>query len=225
MKTRTLVLTIALATVVFAVASRWVGAASSTQARSAAPAVATLPAGFERATFAGGCFWCMEAPFDRLDGVVSTTSGYAGGDEPSPNYQSVSSGQTGHAEVVQIVFDPKRVRYEELLHVYWRNVDPVAKNRQFCDRGRQYRTAIYYHDDAQRAAALRSKAELESSGRFKKSIQTEIEAIGEFTPAESYHQNYAERNPLRYGYYRNACGRDDRLEELWGDEAGGGAAH
>jgi peptide-methionine (S)-S-oxide reductase len=176
----------------------------------------------EKATFAGGCFWCMEPPFDNLDGVISTTSGYAGGDEPNPTYESVSAGRTSHAEVVQVVFDPSRVSYEALLHVYWRNVDPLTSNRQFCDGGRQYRTAILAHDDAQIAAAEASKSALEATGRFDRSIVTEIVKIGRFTPAEDYHQDYYQKNPIRYRYYRRGCGRDARLKALWGEEAAGG---
>ena len=186
------------------------------------PETAALPDNLLKATFAGGCFWCMEPPFDNLDGVISTTSGYAGGEEPNPTYESVSAGRTGHAEVVQVVFDPSRVSYEELLHVYWRNVDPVTSNRQFCDGGRQYRTAILAHDDAQLAAAVASKKALEATGRFDRSIVTEIVPIGHFTPAEDYHQDYYQKNPIRYGYYRRGCGRDARLEVLWGEEAAGG---
>ena len=186
------------------------------------PETAAPPDKLLKATFAGGCFWCMEPPFDKLDGVISTTSGYAGGEEPNPTYKSVSAGRTGHAEVVQVVFDPSRVSYEKLLHVYWRNVDPVTSNRQFCDGGRQYRTAILAHDDAQLAAALASKKALEATGRFDRPIVTEIVEIGLFTPAEDYHQDYYQKNPIRYGYYRRGCGRDARLEVLWGEEAGGG---
>ena len=177
-----------------------------------------------KATFAGGCFWCMEAPFDALEGVLSTTSGYAGGDEPNPTYDAVSAGLTNHAEVVQVVYDPAKVSYDALLFVYWRNVDPLTANRQFCDRGRQYRTAIFTHDEAQLSAALASKARLEASGRFFQPIVTEIHEIGEFTPAEGIHQNYYLQNPARYRFYRLNCGRDTRLGTLWGKEAGGGSA-
>jgi peptide-methionine (S)-S-oxide reductase len=185
------------------------------------PLALGLADNLEKATFAGGCFWCMEPPFDQLDGVISTTSGYAGGDEPNPTYESISGGKTGHAEVVQVVFDPSRVSYEKLLHVYWRNVDPLTSNRQFCDRGRQYRTAILAHDDAQIAAAEASKSALEAAGRFDRAIVTEIVKIGQFTPAEGYHQDYYQKNPIRYAYYRRGCGRDARLEALWGEAASG----
>jgi len=167
------------------------------------------------ATFAGGCFWCMEKPFDQLDGVISTTAGYAGGREPSPTYEMVSRGQTSHAEVVQVAYDPAKLSFEKLLEVYWRNVDPFAVNRQFCDGGAQYRSAIFYSNDAERAAAETSKAAL--AERFKQPIATQIAPLnGSFTPAEAYHQDYYLRNPIRYRYYRNSCGRDQRLEAIWG---------
>jgi peptide-methionine (S)-S-oxide reductase len=176
--------------------------------------------GLALATFAGGCFWCMEPPFDKLEGVVSTTAGYAGGPERNPTYKDVSSGRTGHAEVVQVAYDPARVGYETLLRVYWRNIDPFAVDRQFCDVGKPYRTAIYYHDEQQRAAAEASLAEIDA--RFGESIATRIEPeAGTFHPAEEYHQDYYLKNPLRYRYYRASCGRDKRLEQIWGKEAGG----
>lgn len=172
------------------------------------------------ATFAGGCFWCMEAPFDRLEGVLETTAGYAGGPERNPSYQQVAGGRTGHAEVVQVRFDPTRVDYATLLRVFWRNIDPLASDRQFCDVGRQYRSAIFYHDEAQRLAAEASLAETET--RFGVAVATRIEAVGDtFHAAEDYHQDYYLKNPLRYRYYRYNCGRDRRLQQLWGDEAGG----
>ncbi len=176
----------------------------------------SVESGLAKATFAGGCFWCMEPPFDELDGVVSTTSGYAGGEEDSPTYQQVSAGRTGHAEVVQVLFDPSKVSYEELLEVFWRNIDPTVRDRQFCDRGRQYRTAIFFHDDAQRAAAEASLAALEASGRFDR-IWTEIAALEAFYPAEEYHQDFYKKNPAHYYRYRDGCGRDRRLEQLWGN--------
>ncbi len=199
--------------------------AESEQAKSI-PVVSTGSSaeGLSKATFAGGCFWCMEPPFDKLDGVVSTTSGYAGGAEPNPTYESVSAGRTSHAEVVQIVFDSEKVSYEELLHVFWRNVDPLTPDRQFCDGGRQYRTAIFAHDAEQLAAAIASRGALISEGRFDQPIVTEVAEVGTFTAAESYHQDYYQRNPIRYKYYRGGCGRDKRLEALWGSEAGGGMA-
>lgn len=192
-------------------------------AQSAAPAPAGSPGGAPaapaktaKATFAGGCFWCMEPPFDKIDGVLSTTSGYTGGTKKNPTYEEVSAGGTGHTESVEIVYDPSRVTYEKLLDVYWHNVDPLTPNAQFCDHGNQYRTAIFYHDAAQKTAAEKSKKDLEASGRFKQPIVTEIVAAAEFWPAEDYHQDYYEKNPVRYQYYRYRCGRDQRLEELWG---------
>jgi len=169
-----------------------------------------------KATFAGGCFWCMEPPYDKLPGVISTTSGYIGGQKPSPTYEEVSSGRTGHAEAVQVVYDPKKVSYEQLLDVFWHNIDPTVKNQQFCDVGSQYRTGIFYHDDEQKRLAEASKAALEKSKPFKAPIVTEITRAGEFYPAEEYHQDYYLKNPVRYKFYRNGCGRDARLEQLWG---------
>ena len=166
------------------------------------------------ATFAGGCFWCMEPPYDALPGVISTTSGYMGGTRKNPSYEEVSSGATGHAEVVQVVYDPKRVSYEKLLDVFWHNHDPLAKNRQFCDRGDQYRPAIFYHNEEQRRLAEQTKAMHQA--RFKQPIQTEIVKAGPFYKAEEYHQDYYVKNPIRYQFYRFNCGRDARLEELWG---------
>jgi peptide-methionine (S)-S-oxide reductase len=172
------------------------------------------------ATFAGGCFWCMEPPYDKLDGVISTTAGYAGGPERNPAYRDVAGGKTGHAEVVQVVYDPARVDYETLLRVFWRNIDPFAVDRQFCDAGPQYRTAIFYHDAAQRAAAEASLAEVAT--RFGEPVATLIEPVGDtFHAAEAYHQDYYLTNPVRYRYYRFNCGRDRRLEQIWGEEAGG----
>jgi peptide-methionine (S)-S-oxide reductase len=168
------------------------------------------------ATFAGGCFWCMEPVFDAIDGVLSTTSGYSGGTLRNPTYEEVSSGTTGHTEALEVRYDPARVSYERLLEIYWRNIDPTVSNRQFCDRGSQYRTAIFYHDEAQRAAAEQSKAELERSVSFATAFATEILPAGPFYAAEDYHQDYYRKNPLRYQRYHDACGRDERLEELWG---------
>ncbi len=169
-----------------------------------------------KATFAGGCFWCMEPPYDKLDGVISTTSGYIGGHQENPTYASVSAGGTGHAEAVQIVYDPARISYAQLLEVFWRNIDPTARNRQFCDVGDQYRGAIFYHDAEQRRLAERSRDRLAQSKPFPRPIVTEIAAASAFTPAEAYHQDYYLKNPIRYKYYRYRCGRDQRLEELWG---------
>ena len=185
----------------------------------AAPAAAeqAAPAKSEIATFAGGCFWCTEADFDKVEGVISTTSGYTGGKVPNPTYSDVSRGGTGHAEAVEIVYDPAKVSYEKLLDVFWHNHDPLAKNRQFCDRGDQYRPAIFYHNEEQRRLAEDSKAVHQK--RFKQPIQTEITAAGPFYKAEEYHQDYYLKNPLRYQFYRFNCGRDQRLEELWGKKS------
>jgi peptide-methionine (S)-S-oxide reductase len=174
------------------------------------------PPGLAVATFAGGCFWCMEPPFDKLEGVISTTSGYTGGAKRNPTYREVSSGGTGHAEAVQVVYDPVKVSYEKLLQVFWVNVDPTDAGGQFCDRGSQYRTGIFVHDATQRKLAEASKAALEKSKPFKEPVVTEIVPAGEFWAAEDYHQDYYKKNPLRYKYYRNGCGRDQRLQALWG---------
>ena len=173
-----------------------------------------------KATFAGGCFWCMEHPFDELEGVKSTTSGYTGGQLKNPTYGEVSSGGTGHTEAVEIVYDPKKISYEKLLTVFWRNVDPLTANRQFCDSGSQYRTGIFYHNEKQRQLAEESKKALEESGRFSEPIVTEITAASKFYAAEDYHQNYYEKNPIQYAIYRYSCGRDRRLKELWGEGHG-----
>ena len=166
------------------------------------------------ATFAGGCFWCVEADFDKVDGVISTTSGYTGGHTVNPSYEQVSHGGTGHAESVEIVYDPAKVSYNKLLDVFWHNIDPLAKNAQFCDHGDQYRTAIFYHDEKQRAAAEASKAAVQA--RLEAQVQTEITPAGPFYKAEDYHQDYHSKNPIRYKFYRLSCGRDARLQELWG---------
>ena len=166
------------------------------------------------ATFAGGCFWCVEADFDKVDGVISTISGYTGGTVANPTYEAVGRGGTGHTEAVEIVYDPAKVTYEKLLDVFWHNHDPLAKNRQFCDRGDQYRPAIFYHNEEQRRLAEQTKAMHQA--RFKQPIQTEIVAAGPFYKAEEYHQDYYRKNPLAYKFYRYNCGRDARLEELWG---------
>ncbi len=171
---------------------------------------------FETATFAGGCFWCMEPPFDKLDGVVSTTSGYIGGQKADPTYEEVSAGTTGHTEAVQIEYDPTLISYEELLGVFWKNIDPTTADRQFCDTGSQYRPGIFYHGDEQKNAAEQSLSALQQTKPFAEPIVTEITPASTFYPAEEYHQDYYQKNPLRYKYYRFACGRDKRLEMLWG---------
>ncbi len=170
-----------------------------------------------KATFAGGCFWCMEPPFDKLPGVVSTTSGYTGGNKLNPTYREVSDGETGHTEAVQIVYDPAKISYEQLLNVFWRNIDPTVKNQQFCDQGSQYRTGIFAHGDEQKKQADASRAALMKSKPFKAEIVTEITAASTFYPAEDYHQDYYLKNPVKYKFYRFNCGRDARLKELWGE--------
>jgi peptide-methionine (S)-S-oxide reductase len=169
-----------------------------------------------KATFAGGCFWCMEPPFDELPGVLSTLSGYTGGTKKNPTYEEVSTGTTGHAEAVQITYDPGKISYEKLLEVFWRNIDPLTPNAQFCDVGSQYRSAIFYHDEKQKRLAESSKKAMQ--GRFKQAIATEIVAATEFYRAEDYHQDYYKKNPIRYYVYTSGCGRERRLREVWGSE-------
>ena len=173
------------------------------------------------ATFAGGCFWCMEPPFDKLEGVISTTSGYTGGHVSNPEYKQVSAGGTGHAEALQIVYDPAKISYSRLLEVFWHNIDPLDAGGQFCDRGDQYRSAVFYHDAEQQRLAEQSKRELQNGEPFKKygkPIVTEIVAATEFYPAEEYHQDYYKKNPIRYKYYRHGCGRDKVLDGYWKSE-------
>ncbi len=169
-----------------------------------------------KATFAGGCFWCMEEVFEEVEGVVSVVSGYTGGRKADPSYPEVSAGWTGHAEAIEIQFDPTKVSYGRLLEVFWRNVDPTTPNRQFCDRGNQYRTAIFYHDEDQRRLVLESKLKVERTKRFEEPIVTEIAAVSTFYVAEEYHQDFYKKNPIRYKFYKFNCGRTQRLEELWG---------
>jgi peptide-methionine (S)-S-oxide reductase len=171
------------------------------------------------AIFAGGCFWCMEPPFDKLPGVVSTTSGYIGGRTKNPTYEQVSAGTTGHTEAVQIVYDPAKVSYQKLLEVFWRNIDPTTPNAQFCDHGSQYRSGIFYLGEEQQRLASASRQTLERSKPFREPIVTEITAATTFYAAEDYHQDYYKKNPLRYKFYRANCGRDNRLEQLWGKPA------
>lgn len=178
-----------------------------------------LQRGYATATFAGGCFWCMEHPFDQLEGVISVTSGYTGGDTKDPTYEEVSAGGTGHAESVEVVYDPARIGYAKLLDVFWHNIDPLTPDAQFCDHGHQYRTAIFFHDSTERRLAEESKRRLEAAGRFTQPIVTEIAAAGPFYAAEAYHQHYYRKNPIRYKFYRWNCGRDRRLKELWGASA------
>jgi peptide-methionine (S)-S-oxide reductase len=186
-------------------------------AEQAKPAATTQSGKMSTAIFAGGCFWCVEADFDKLAGVVSTESGYAGGELRNPTYEQVSRGDTGHAESVRVTYDGKEVTYEQLLDYFWHHVDPTVKDRQFCDVGNQYRTAIFYQDDAQRRAAQASKSALEQSGRVAH-VYTEIAPAGTFYPAEEYHQDYYKKNPIRYKFYRTSCGRDARVHEVWGSK-------
>jgi peptide-methionine (S)-S-oxide reductase len=168
-----------------------------------------------KATFAGGCFWCMEVPFEKLPGVASVTSGYTGGAVPHPTYEQVSDGVTGHRESVEVVYDPAKVSYSKLLDVFWHNVDPTDSSGQFCDHGSQYRTAIFVHDAQQRQLAEASKKAAEA--QLKTRIVTDILPAAQFWPAEDYHQDYYKKNPIRYNFYRFNCGRDQRLEKLWGE--------
>lgn len=173
----------------------------------------------EKAIFAGGCFWCMESPFDQLKGVKDVVVGYTGGQKVNPTYEEVSSGKTGHTEAIEITFDPSVISYEKLLDVFWPQIDPLTADAQFCDHGSQYRSGIFYTNAAQQKAAEASRAALEKSGRFKSKIVTEVTAASTFYPAEEYHQHYYKKNPIRYRYYRSSCGRDAALEKIWGKDA------
>ena len=187
-------------------------ASSSAVAKTTAESVANST---KTAIFAGGCFWCTESDFEKVDGVIEAISGYTAGKEKNPTYRQVSSGRTGHTEAVKVIYDPKKVSYQQLLDVYWPSIDPTVKDRQFCDVGSQYRTGIYYQNADQKNAAEASLKALENSNQFKK-IHTEIKAFDTFYEAEDYHQDYYKINPIRYNYYRYSCGRDKRLETLWG---------
>lgn len=189
---------------------------SALLAAVAGAATDVRPGTLAKATFAGGCFWCMEEALDKVEGVVSTTSGYTGGRQKNPTYEDVSAGGTGHAEAVEILYDPAKVTYATLLDVFWRNIDPTTPDRQFCDGGNQYRSAIFYHDEAQKRLAEDSKKKLVKSKPFKEPIATEIAPASTFYPAEEYHQNFYEKNPIRYKVYKFNCGRVQRLQELWG---------
>ena len=175
----------------------------------------TTQRSLELATFAGGCFWCMVKPFDQMPGVVRVVSGYTGGHKPNPTYEEVCSETTGHAEAVQITFDPEILPYRKLLDIFWKQIDPTDPGGQFYDRGSSYRTAIFYHTEEQKAEAERSKEELAASGRFDKPIVTEIVPAGPFYPAEDYHQDYYKKNPFRYEMYRKGSGRDAFIEKTW----------
>ena len=191
--------------------------------RAANPnAPAPLPdgPGLAKATFAGGCFWCMEGPFDEIPGVVATTSGYAGGHTDHPTYEEVSAGGTGHAEAVQVLYDPRKVTYQQLLQVFWHNVDPTVVDRQFCDIGDQYQPILFYADETQKRLAEESKREIERTKTFTEAIVTPIRPLTQFWPAEEYHQDFYKKDPLRYKFYRAGCGRDRRLAQLWGKAAG-----
>jgi peptide-methionine (S)-S-oxide reductase len=182
------------------------------QTTSQAVADATLG----KAYFAGGCFWCMEEAFENVEGVLSVTSGYMGGTVANPSYEEVSAGRTGHAESVEVVYDPARVSYQKLLDAFWRNVDPITPNAQFCDHGSQYRSAVFFQTDEEKRASDISKQVIEQSKRFKEPIVTQIVMASQFYPAEEYHQDFYKKNPVRYKFYKYNCGRAQRLEELWG---------
>jgi peptide-methionine (S)-S-oxide reductase len=199
------------------VGSRLAGAASPRDSRLAATPV---PSGSQRvATFAGGCFWSMQKAFDGVPGVVSTTAGFAGGTKASPSYEQVSDGGTGHAESVQLIYDPAKISYERLLDIYWHHIDPLTVNAAFCDHGAQYRSIIFYNDAEQQRLAEASKRALDQSHRFSSPIVTAIQPATPFYPAEEYHQQFYKKNPARYEAYRIGCGRDQRIRELWGDLA------
>jgi peptide-methionine (S)-S-oxide reductase len=191
-------------------------ARSKPTAVNASAGLSSSPDSIGIATFAGGCFWCTEADFDKVPGVISTTSGYIGGTTVNPTYKQVSAGKTGHVEAVQVRFDPAKTNFAKLLAAFWPTIDPLTPDRQFCDGGSQYRSAIFYHDAEQKRQAEASKAALAASGRFTQPIVTEILPATEFYPAEEYHQDYHMKNPIRYSYYRSNCGRDARLAEVWG---------
>lgn len=174
------------------------------------------PSALTKAFFAGGCFWCMEEVFEKVPGVISVTSGYMGGRVENPSYEQVSGGGTGHAEAVEVSYDPQKVSYAKLLDAFWRNVDPVTANAQFCDHGSQYRAVIFYQTDAEKRLAEESKRTLEQSKRFAQPIETELVMASRFYPAEDYHQDFYKKNPIRYKFYKYNCGRAQRLEELWG---------
>ena len=173
--------------------------------------------GYREATFAGGCFWCMQPPFDSLTGVVETVVGYSGGKEENPTYEQVWQGRTGHAEAIRVVYDPEKIGYGTLLETFWINIDPTQEDGQFADRGRHYRTAIFYHDDSQKEEALLSKKKLEESGKFKKPIVTSVEKFVSFYRAEEYHQKYYEKNPIHYGSYKKGSGREGFIKRTWGE--------
>ncbi len=206
-------LRLCLATIALAFASALVGLPPGACAQTTSPATA-------KAIFAGGCFWCVESDFDKIPGVISTTSGYTGGTTVNPSYEQVSAHGTGHAEAVLVVFDPARVSYLQLVEHFWHTIDPTTKDQQFCDVGTPYRTAIFALDAEQLKIAQASRIALEKNKPFKELIVTEVVLAGPFYPAEDYHQDYYRKNPIRYQYYRASCGRDSRLKKLWGEQAG-----
>jgi peptide-methionine (S)-S-oxide reductase len=200
----------------FVATAALLGSAFAVQVQAQTTTAAIPPVTNAKAVFAGGCFWCVESDFDKVPGVISTTSGYTGGKTVNPTYEQVSSHTTGHAEVVQIVYDPTKVSYEKLVEYYWRSIDPTVKDQQFCDHGSPYRSAIFAQDAEQLKIATASRAALEKTKPFKQPIVTEIALASAFYPAEEYHQDYYKKNPIRYKYYRTSCGRDARVKELWG---------
>jgi len=196
----------------------WPLGCTAGQAKPEAAVNTAQPVGTEVATFAGGCFWCMEPPFAGLTGVLDVTVGYTGGHTVHPTYEQVSAGGTGHAESVQVRFDPHKITYKALLDIFWHQIDPTTPDAQFCDHGTQYRSAIFYHDATQKRLAEASRDQMAKSGRFKGKIVTQIVPATAFYRAEDYHQGYYKKNPIRYHYYRYRCGRDDYLDQIWGKD-------
>jgi peptide-methionine (S)-S-oxide reductase len=192
-------------------------AACNSPASAEKPTTLTLPNGAATAIFAGGCFWCTESDFEKLSGVISAESGYTAGQTANPTYEQVSAGVTGHTEAVRVVYDTAKVSYPQLLEYFWRTIDPTVKDRQFCDSGTQYRSGIYFQNEAERKAAEDSRSALLKDGKVKQ-VYTEIQMAKVFYPAEEYHQDYHKKNPVRYAYYRKGCGRDARLEQIWGSK-------
>ena len=189
--------------------------AAGLAAAQAQPSPGAKPA-TARATFAGGCFWCMEEVYDKVPGVIATVSGYMGGQSKNPTYEQIGTGRTGHAEVVQVEYDPAKVGYAKLLEVFWRNIDPTQKDAQFCDQGSQYRSGVFYHDEEQKRLAEASRLALQKNKPFRGEIVTEITQASQFYPAEGYHQDFHQKNPTRYKFYKSGCGREARLQQLWG---------
>lgn len=202
------ILSLASGLAVLALAVSSIAEGTAPPAKPSSPPLAT-------AIFAGGCFWCVEADFEKLAGVVEAESGYSNGHLANPTYEQVSQGGTGHTEAVRVIYDPSKITYEKLLDYFWRHIDPTVKDRQFCDVGSQYRSAIFYQNETEKKVAEASKAALERTGRFSR-IYTEIAPAGPFYLAEGYHQDYYKKNPIRYKYYRTSCGRDARVDEVWG---------